>query len=325
MSNQIPLVSIVLSQFRHGLIEGQRKEIAAECEKLFKRIDDLLLNVDKLTNINHPTHHQRINANLLQLNYRNFCFRMIKQLASEINEKAHNIYKQLKGKAIKPWLKHIANVMKKMVWMWGKFFNGIEILEQQDKDGCQDNMILFNKFSDYEMRQYMKHIGIATKEIRRLLPECNVKAMEENHAKLRKLEAKLLETYGRRRTGSSSQPDQINEMQEHVTPQQASRKDNKLTTENYCHNRLANLPAFKPVRNHSINRKRGRSEIESDATPQESHYPKKVRFTFENCRLPQNIAVHEPWFKLTEKFVNRSRKTRPIFRDGARSGCSKRG
>ncbi|XP_065072105.1 uncharacterized protein LOC135696590 [Rhopilema esculentum] len=287
--------------------------------------DDLLLNVDKLTNINHPTHHQRINANLLQLNYRNFCFRMIKQLAGEVNENAHNIYKQLKGKAIKPWLKHIANVMKKMVWMWGKFFNGLEILEQQDKGGCQDNMILFNKFSDYEMRQYKKHIGIATNEIRRLLPECSVKAKEENHAKLRKLEAKLLETYGRRRTGSSKQPDQINEMQEQFTKRYTSRKDNKLTTDNYCHNQLANLTVSKPVNNPSINRKRGRSEIESDTTPQEYHCPKKVRFTFENCHLPQKIAAHEPWLKLTEKFVNRSYKSRHTLQGKVRSSCTKRG
>ena len=175
------------------------------------------------------------------------------------------------------------------------------------------------------MRQYKKHIGIATKEIRRLLPESNVKAKKEDDEKMRKLEAKLIETYGRRRTGSSRQPDQINEIQEHATQRHASRKDNKLITENFCHNQLANLPASKPVRNPSINRKRGRSEIESDTTPQEYHCPKKVRFTFENCHLPQKIAAHEPWLKLTEKFVNRSRKTRSIYQDRSQSCCSKRG
>ena len=175
------------------------------------------------------------------------------------------------------------------------------------------------------MRQYKKHIGISTNEIRRLLPECNVKAKKEDNEKLRKLEAKLIETYGRRRTGSSRQPDQINEMQEHVAPRQASRKDNKLRTENYCHNQLANLPASKPRSNPSINRKRGRTEIESDKIHQEYHCPKKVRFTFENCHLPQKIAAHEPWLKLTEKFVNRSRKTRSISQGNPRSGCSKRG
>eukprot|EP00795_Rhopilema_esculentum_P012759 gene12759-3487_t len=321
MSNQIPLVSIVLSQFKHGLIAGRRKEIAAECEKLFKRIDDLLLNVDK-----HRTSTIQHIINLSMQTCSNPTTEIsIKQLASDVSEKAHAIHKQLKGRKIKPWLKHIAKVMKKLVWMWSKYFNGLEILEQQDKDGCQDNMILFNKFSDYEMRQYKKHIGIATKEIRRLLPECNVKAKEEDNEKLKKLEAKLQETYGRRRTGSSRQPDQFNEMQEHVTPRQVSRKDNKLTTENYCHNQLANLTGSKPIINPPVNRKRGRSEIESDTTPQEYHCPKKVRFTFENCHLPQKIAAHEPWLKLTEKFVNRSRKTRPISQSNPPSGCSKRG
>ena len=171
----------------------------------------------------------------------------------------------------------------------------------------------------------MRHFSIATKEIRRLLPECYVKAKKEDDEKMRKLEAKLIETYGRRRTGSSRKPDQINEIQEHVAPRRASRKDNKLRTENYCHNQLANLPASKPRSNPSICRKRGRSEMELDTKPNEYHCPKKVRFTFENCHLPQKIAAHEPWLKLTEKFVNRSPKTRSVSQVNPRSGCSKRG
>ena len=175
------------------------------------------------------------------------------------------------------------------------------------------------------MRQYKRHIGIATNEIRRLLPDCNMKAKEEDNEKLKKLEAKLLETFGKRRIGSSRKSDQINEMQEHVTPRRASRKDNKLITESYCSNQLANLPASKPVSNPSIRRKRGRSEMELDTKPNEYHCPKKVRFTFENCHLPNKIAAHEPWLKLTEKFVNRSRKTRSVSQVNPRSGCSKRG
>ena len=173
------------------------------------------------------------------------------------------------------------------------------------------------------MRQYKRHIGIATKEIRRLLPECFMKAKKEDDEKMRKLEAKLIETYGRRRTGSSRQPDQINEIQEHATQRHASRKDNKLITENYCHNQLANLPASKPRSNPSICRKRGRSEMELDTKPNEYHCPKKVRFTFENCHLPQKIAAHEPWLKLIEKFVNRSYKSRHTLQGRVRS--SKRG
>ena len=172
------------------------------------------------------------------------------------------------------------------------------------------------------MRQYKRHIGIATKEIRRLLPECNVKAKKEDNEKLRKLEAKLIETYGRRRTASSRQPDQINEIQEHATQRHASRKDNKLRTENYCHNQLANLPASKPVRNPSTYRKRGRSEMELDTKPNEYRCPKKVRFTFD-CHLPQKIAAHDPWLKLAEKFVNRSYKSQHALQGRVRS--SKRG
>ena len=173
------------------------------------------------------------------------------------------------------------------------------------------------------MRQYKRHIGIATKEIRRLLPECNMKAKEEDNEKLRKLEAKLLETFGRRGICTSGRSDQINEIQEHVTPRHASRKDNKLITESYCSNQLANLPASKPVSNPSIRRKRGRSEIELDTKPNEYHCPKKVRFTFENCHLPNKIAAHEPWLKLTEKFVNRSYKSRYTLQGRVR--YSKRG